>query len=199
MPSHSLLRLGRAAVFAAVCTALALTGHVAASDVAVAPWTVGAGCALMTALALLLTGHERSLPTILGGLFGGQFTLHVLFAAGQANAAAADLTAHPGHGVPDVPDGHGGAGMTVAHYAAALAAAWWLRRGEHAVWRLAREVTALALAPARALFTVALVLPPGLIRVPPAGDTVARPAGRILRHAVSRRGPPVRSRVLALG
>lgn len=198
MPSQALLRLGRAAVFAAVCTALALAGHLTASGATVTPWTVGAGCVAMTALALLLAGHERSLPTILGGLFGGQFILHVLFVAGQASAPGA---AHPGHGgqsVSAVPADHGGAWMTAAHYTAALVAAWWLRRGERAVWRLAREVTALALAPARALLATAPVLPRGLVHVPPAGSTVARPVGRMLRHAVSRRGPPVRSRVLAL-
>lgn len=197
MPSQALIRLGRAAVFAAVCTALALTGHVTASGDAVAPWTVGAGYAAMTALALLLAGHERSLPTILGGLFGGQFMLHVLFVAGQASAQGAAITAHPGHGGLEVPADPDGAWMTVAHYAAALVAAWWLRRGERAVWRLAREVTALALAPAQALLA-APDLPRGLVHVPPAGITVARLVGRMLRHAVSGRGPPVRSRVLAL-
>jgi hypothetical protein len=201
MPTQALFRLGRAAVFATVCTALALAGHMAASGGAVAPWKVGAGCAAMTALAMLLAGHERSLPTIMGGLFGGQFMLHVLFVAGQVTAAGAGgaMAAHPGHDGLAVPVVHSGAGMISAHYAAALVAAWWLRRGERAVWHLAREVAALALAPARALLAITPVVPGGLVRVPPTTATAVRLISRMLRHAVRRRGPPFRSRVLSLG
>jgi hypothetical protein len=78
-----------------------------------------------------------------------------------------------------------------AHVVAALVAAWWLRRGEAALWSLLR-------------WAVAFV--PGLAawwRDAPAPQTfrIARRPGRaaadaaplrqlLLRHAVSRRGPP---------
>jgi hypothetical protein len=193
-------RLGRAAVFATVCTALALIGHLAVSGRPVAPWTVGAGCAAMTALALLLAGHERSLPTIMGGLFGGQFVLHVLFVAGQATSAhpGMAMAAHaPGSADLVVPAVHSGAGMTSAHYATAVVAAWWLRHGERAVWRLAKEIAAHVLSPVRALLGIR-VIPRGLLRVPPTTAIAVHPVGRMLRHTVARRGPPLPSRVPSL-
>jgi hypothetical protein len=203
LPSHPTPhRLGRAAVFATVCTALALVGHLAVSGRTVAPWTVGAGCAAMTALAMLLAGHERSLPTIMSGLFGGQFVLHVLFVAGQTTSAHQGMVmaAHaPGSDAIVDPAVHSGAGMTSAHYAAAVVAAWWLHRGEQAVWRLAKEIAALVASPARALLGIVRVTPGGLLRVPQTTVTAVRPIDRFLRHAVARRGPPLCSRVPSLG
>jgi hypothetical protein len=78
-----------------------------------------------------------------------------------------------------------------AHVLAALVAAWWLRRGEAALWSLLRR---------------AVDFVPGLAALWRSSAPLHSPAGRrprasaeppplrqlLLRHAVSRRGPPAR-------
>jgi hypothetical protein len=85
------------------------------------------------------------------------------------------------------------AGMWLAHVIAALVAAWWLRRGEAAVWSLARTL-GLALITPLVLLAVALVAwtPP---RQAPAAAANSRNRllgpGRLLRFDLPRRGPPM--------
>ncbi|MFF1797027.1 hypothetical protein ACFVXQ_22895 [Kitasatospora sp. NPDC058263] len=92
--------------------------------------------------------------------------------------------------------------MLAGHLAAALAAGWWLRRGEAALWRLVR-ITATAArehwtTPLRTAFALAAALLRGLLGTPAgpgrrsgarAGDS-RPPARAALRHSVVRRGPP---------
>jgi hypothetical protein len=99
-------------------------------------------------------------------------------------------------------DSHGSSGlaMTLAHVAAAVVSAWWLRRGERAAWALARRFAALADRPIRLLRALldSSAVPAAPVRfVPVTAETV--PTERVLRHLVVRRGPPSRSRVLAHG
>lgn len=205
-PPHPLFRAARAVVFATVCVTLATAGHALAAREAVPGWAVVTGFGGVLAVTVLLAGHERSLPTITGGLLGGQFALHALFTkATVATTATAGAGAHDhaGH-VAQVAasDGSvltGGCGMTLAHAAAALLAGCWLRRGERAAWALARRVAAAADRPVRMLFALLAAEPAAPApRVPAAPAAVAVPAaGRALRHQVVRRGPPVRSRALA--
>ena len=213
MPIRPLLRLGRAGVFSAVCVALAAAGHAVVSDAPVAFWALTVGFAGLMALSVTLAGHERAFPTILGGLLGGQFMLHALFSAtGPEPPAPAPLPV-PGSGGSGGPgavdaDHHltalgahqPGLSMMLAHYVAALLAALWLRRGERAVWTLTRQVAALAGRPARALLTAAARTTSiiGPVRVPVTATVTVRPAGRMLRHALLRRGPPLRSTALSL-
>lgn len=182
MPSDPVFRLARATIFAAVCVALAVMGHATASHAAVPPGAVVVGLAGLTVVATMLAGTERSLGTILAGLLGGQFMLHVLFAVAQHGQHLAHQSASA------MP--HGGAGpMTLAHVTAALVAAWWLRRGERAVWRLARKVAAAAVRPLRALLSPPA--PPPARRPPyiPVIPGAALP-DEVLRHVLTRRGPP---------
>jgi hypothetical protein len=193
-PQRPLFRASRAVVFATVCVTLATLGHALASPAAVPGWAVLTGFGAVLGVTHALAGHERSLPTLAGGLLGGQFALHTLFASACAPAMA-------GHHPASVPGGGHGSGtaMTLAHVAAALLSAWWLRRGERAAWALARRVSARADRPIRLLLALLGVEPaPPTTRIPvvPAAD-VPRPAGRVLRHLVVRRGPPARSRALA--
>jgi hypothetical protein len=189
MPSAPVFRLARAVVFAAVCVTLATTGHVMISHAPVPPVAVGAGLAVLIAVATALGGAERSLATILAGLIGGQFMLHALFAAAQQGQNVP-------HGHPAPSAASGGTAMVLAHVAAAAISAWWLRRGERAVWGLARRVAAAAVRPARALLSAPAPLSP-----PPrlhGGATPAlEPLRAVLRHAVVRRGPPSPSTALA--
>lgn len=196
------LRTTRATVFAAVCVMLAAAGHAAAGETATL-WGMGLGFAGVLAVAWVLTGAERSLATIGGGLLGGQFVLHSLFVS---------LTPRPGGGgaamhhamaaSPSAGSGHGGAAMTLAHVVAAVVAAWWLRRGERAVWALARRAATLASRPFRALLSL---LNPAAVAAPAAPVRLrtsfawVRPGRSPLRHSVIRRGPPSCSTVLVRG
>jgi hypothetical protein len=202
-------RTARAVVFATVCVALAVLGHILAGGADVPGWAATAGFGGVLGVTLMLAGHERSLATILGGLLGGQFALHTLFTGAAAPAAphavpapmSAAMESAAMHAQVAHPAAHGGNGlvMTLAHCVAALVAAWWLRRGERAAWAMARWVAAAADRPVRlllALLTVERAVPPRPVPVVPAADA-GTVIGRVLRHQVVRRGPPPRSRALA--
>lgn len=167
------LRLVRASAFAAVCVTLACLGHLTASGEPMAPWAVCVGFLAVLGVANLLTGHERSLWTISGGLVGGQFALHSLFVASRC------------HPHPVVPGSSGsGPGMTTAHLLAAVAAAWWLRRGERALWALARRAWIRPLVLSDGCRTSVEPVPVAH-RAP-----TAPPAVTLLRYVHVRRGPP---------
>ncbi|MFH9295583.1 hypothetical protein [Streptomyces sp. NPDC017520] len=270
------LRLMRAAVFTAACVVLSAAGHALAAGAPVPAWTLLAGFLGVLAVATVLAGRERSLPSIVGALAGGQFLLHVLFAYGShagAPAAAAptggdnpvirfaaglvcgagpeQLTATDAHRIvssagidpatltgahghlPDggaagavgtaasaAPDGVWGIAqvcaavsallpslsMFLAHVLVALATGWLLRRGEIALFQLARlsahSAQALAagarLRSLRAALALVRALRAGAReqlmagpRVPRHSDDVPVPAaGDPLQHLVIRRGPP---------
>ena len=95
------LRCLRAGLFALVCTALALCGHVLAGGRAPAPLILAAGFAGVTVAGVVGLGRERGFVPIAGGLLAGQFGLHLLFmcsggmpdagrGAGSGPAALAD-------------------------------------------------------------------------------------------------------------
>ncbi|MQY35751.1 hypothetical protein SRB17_37430 [Streptomyces sp. RB17] len=83
------LRILRAAVFAAVCVALAACGHTLASCASVPLWTLGAGFVGCLLLVVPLAGRARSLPGIAALLALGQIALHTLFGLGQHGTAMA--------------------------------------------------------------------------------------------------------------
>lgn len=106
-----------------------------------------------------------------------------------------DTTAMAGHGSgPTLFDG--GLGMLAAHLVAALAAGWWLRRGEAALFRLLRlfrRLGATAVAPLRTVLALLFgTVPCGSapVTVRRTRASVPRPISAHLRHAVVRRGPP---------
>jgi len=167
------LRLVRASAFSAVCVALSCLGHLTASGEPIAPWAVGVGFLAVLGVAHLLTGHERSLRTISGGLVGGQFALHSLFFASGCQSH------------PVVHSSGSGPGMTMAHLLAAVAAGWWLRRGERAVWALARRVWIRPLVLSDGRRTTAEPILVGY------HAPAAPPAVTLLRHVHVRRGPPL--------
>lgn len=185
------LRLARASVFAAVCVLLTAVGHGTASGRPLGPGSVLAGFAGVLAVAFVLAGHERSLPTITGGLLGGQFMLHALF------TAAATGSGHHGdlQQLAAAPAGNG-AGMTSAHLLAALGSGWWLRRGEQSAWRLARQAAGALLRPLLLVFSVPVEQ---VRRVPAPPDAPAPRAAEALRHVLVLRGPPQGSRALRFG
>ncbi|WP_377270244.1 hypothetical protein [Peterkaempfera sp. SMS 1(5)a] len=92
--------------------------------------------------------------------------------------------------------------MLAGHLAAAVAAGWWLRRGEAALWRLVRLAASAVqtyAAPLRIVLAVARMLLRGLLGVsvvrPLRASWADRGGWRLpvpsaLRHSVVRRGPP---------
>ncbi|SOD63695.1 hypothetical protein SAMN06297387_11251 [Streptomyces zhaozhouensis] len=96
------LRLLRAAVFAAACSALAAAGHVLGGGARVPLWAVAAGALLTWTFALALAGRERrSWPGIALALALAQSALHLFFClAGHVGTAGG----HPGgHGPTGEP------------------------------------------------------------------------------------------------
>ncbi|MFB9526726.1 MFS transporter [Nonomuraea roseola] len=184
------LRLTRAAAFSAVCVLLAALGHVVAGGDGPPMWALGLGGGTVMALALALSGRERSTSTINLTLLGLQAGLHELFAPEGGGAV---LTLAHGHGA-----GLGSAlgsglgprlgedlGMLLAHLTATLITGWWLARGEAALWSLLRRLGHRLVGLLPAPTTISILQAP--VRVIP------RVAGRraVLRHIVSRRGPPL--------
>lgn len=88
----AVLRLLRAAVFAAVCVVLAAAGHTMAACATVPLWTLGAGFLGVLAVAAPLAGRARSLAGIAALLAVGQTVLHTLFGLGQHGTAAQSMS-----------------------------------------------------------------------------------------------------------
>ncbi|MBS2536266.1 hypothetical protein KGQ20_26225 [Catenulispora sp. NF23] len=226
MEPRSVAPNSRAAVFAAVCTLLAVAAHrlMSVSDIPVTAIALGAAAVFCFARIAAALG-ERRLATI-GLLVGGsQIGLHLLFQAAQAQSALsvqsvsslpsgsagtmsmpgmADIPAMGGMGgMPGMAGGSSSSflgtttGMTIAHVLAALVTAWWLRRGEAALfavvqragtagavlgasWRMVAEWAA-GVRPIRSAGPARSVVGVGIHR--PA-------AARVLLFSVIRRGPP---------
>jgi hypothetical protein len=172
-------RLLRTVVFAMVCLGLGMGAHVFAGGTVsgdamlVAFWL--AACA-----AYPVAGRERSVHAILPLLGGLQLALHLLFSlshAGSPGQAVAHAVHASGGLVPEL-------GMLVAHSWATVLTALWLARGEAVLWELLRRlavrllVVSLPPVPETPFFAGAVVEPP-----------VLRSA--VLRHVLSRRGPPM--------
>lgn len=207
------LRLLRAAVFTAVCVVLAAAGHSVASSRSVPVESLVLGWLAVFAVVAPLAGRERRMPAIAAVLAVGQLALHAVFNAGQLCAGAVTGTAVGQAGLdPSAPAGAPGAmpgmsatmmpqamahslcspPMVLGHLLAAVVAGWILRRGEAALWRLARGASGLA-----ALLRRAFTLLSGLTAWVPSSDAACPPpAPRArhrtvwLRHTLARRGPP---------
>ncbi|MFH9550061.1 hypothetical protein [Streptomyces sp. NPDC017435] len=193
MSASPAVRSLRAAVFAAVCVLLAAAGHGLATGDMPPPWADGAGFVAVFAAGWLLGARERSLPGIGAAMLTTQAGLHVAFGAAHSRAAARTMPAMRMH----MTSAHGthlhthAAPMsphaTAAHVLAALAASWWLRRGEAALWSLLRW--AVAFLPGLAAWWRGTPVPLPVPSIRPAAPAPFRPRP-LLRHAVSRRGPP---------
>ncbi|MEU0970675.1 hypothetical protein ABZ357_36640 [Streptomyces sp. NPDC005917] len=206
-------RTVRAAVFAAVCVLLAALGHVMMSSGPVPGWALAAGLLATGALGWALAGRERGLPLVVSAAVGAQTALHSGFSAAQAWTSQPnpvpsmdmasmhrDMTGMhmgPTHvdAVAYLRFGTGGAastGMLAAHLLAALLCGLWLGHGERAAFRILRAVAGRLTAPLRLL--LALPAPPGRPRPRPLRRRPDRaPRLLLLVHAITSRGPPVRT------
>ena len=202
MSASPAVRSLRAAVFAAVCVLLAAAGHGLAMGDMPPPWADAAGFVVVFGLGRALAGRERGLPEIGAGMLLTQAGLHLGFdaarrvtpmhstrMAGMPHMAHTHMSGHPMAHMAQYPHAVT-AHATVAHVVAALVAAWWLRRGEVALWSLLRRTAALVPGLAAWWHDAPLPAPVDGLRPAPAGPIRPRPL-LALRHAVSRRGPPI--------
>ncbi|MFI6486481.1 hypothetical protein [Streptomyces sp. NPDC050564] len=188
MSASLAVRSLRAAVFAVLCVLLAAGGHGLATGEGPPLRADGAGVLAVFAGGFLLGGRERSLLGIGGGMLAAQAGLHLGFEAARPRMAMNMHGAHMMHAHAHALTPH----ATAAHVTAALLATWWLRRGEAALWSLLRW--AVALVPGLAAWWR---VGTGPCPVRAHQDVVRRnaletwpPRQVLLRHAVSRRGPP---------
>ncbi|MFE6822342.1 hypothetical protein [Streptomyces sp. NPDC057690] len=203
MSASPAVRSLRAAVFAAVCVLLAAAGHGLATGDTPPLWADGAGFLAVFTAGWLLGARERALPGIGAATLATQAGLHVAFDAARSRTAPRTMPAMPmtsAHGVHAYGmHAHGmhlhahtasamTAHATAAHVLAALAASWWLRRGEAALWSLLRW--AVAFLPGLAAWWRGTPVPLPVPSLHPAAPAPVPLGQLLLRHAVSRRGPP---------
>jgi hypothetical protein len=212
-------RTTRSAVFAAVCVLLAALGHVLMSGSRVPAWALAAALALTGALGWALSGRERGLPLVVSAAVGTQTALHSGFSAAQvwtthtAPLGSMRMDTHmdmaamnmgsmhmgPAHTDPVEylgfgTDGTASTGMFAAHLLAALLCGLWLGHGERAAFRIVRAVAGRLVAPLRLL----LALPATPERPRPRlrrRRSYRAPRLLLLVHAITSRGPPVRTAV----
>lgn len=179
-----LLLLARAATFAVVAVGLAGTAHTLAGGAAPTPLVCVLSVVALTQLTMLLGPRERGWLPIAATLLLSQLVLHPVLMA---------FPAHPHSEAAHLRLVAGGAGqMEWAHVAAALATAWWLRRGEARAAQLASGTFAAASRPltaALALSVGASVPAPLRAVVRAVGDGFVLLPGDPGRSA-RRRGPP---------
>ncbi|TKK85399.1 MFS transporter [Herbidospora galbida] len=182
-PAGLALRFARSGSFAAVCVVLAAGGHQAAGGDGPTLGALAIGMLTVFGGAFALAGRERSLGVIGGVQVAAQFLLHELFTEGQTARVLIGPLTDPDHD-------HGGLGvslgMVLAHLTASLVTAWWLARGEAALWAVLRR---LGVGAWRVLKAPPVPALPRQTRVRAAA--VALSPVRPLRHAVVRRGPPL--------
>ncbi|MGN9842006.1 hypothetical protein ACTMTI_28150 [Nonomuraea sp. H19] len=169
------LRLSRAVVFATACGAVSAGGHALAGGGLVPFEGYLAGLLAVLATAYLIAGRERGPAAVLAATVGAQTVLHQLF---ERLAPAAG---------PDPAHAHPAPGMALAHLTVAALTAWWLLRGERALWLLIR------LYATRPPLIRLLVTAPAGFPLPswrPVTPDVPAYAGKTVSRAVSRRGPP---------
>ncbi|MFJ9893067.1 hypothetical protein ACIQPR_07005 [Streptomyces sp. NPDC091280] len=195
MSASPAVRSLRAAVFAAVCVLLAAAGHGLATGATPPLWADGAGFLAVFGMGWLLGGRERSLSGIGAAMLATQAGLHVGFGLARPRAAMAmaGMSTLPGHSMAAMrPTQAMTPHAVAAHVVAALVAAWWLRRGEAALWSLLRWAVALVPGLAAWWRDAPAPLPARTAGRPGRTAADAAPARQLLlRHAVSRRGPPV--------
>jgi hypothetical protein len=207
MTTSPTLRSARAAVFAVVCIAVSALGHTMVSPASIPLHALFPAWVVVFTAARCAAGRERGFGAVAALMLAAQGALHLWFAATtHAIAAHPATTCMSMPGMPPVmsmpascpvgseaalPPWAMSAAMLAAHLAAALAGAWWLHRGEAALYALGRM---LAIRTAH-LWTLLLLLRAPAPHPAPAAECWTDTAHTPLPLAavcfpVVRRGPP---------
>jgi hypothetical protein len=175
---------------------LAAAAHLAMSPAALPWWAIPGAFLAVFGSAAVSAGRERGLAPITVAMLASQLVLHLWFQVAQLYtvpsgdcAAMPDMPGMCGSSIPT----HSGSAMLVGHVLAASAAAWWLRRGEAAVFAVAARWRSRIVERIHCLLatTSRVQLPASDLTGPPpwpAADKAIQV--RVLRFAVARRGPP---------
>ncbi|MFC8125914.1 hypothetical protein [Streptomyces sp. NPDC057302] len=194
-------RLTRSTVFAAVCVSVTAPGHALMSGHTLPAWAVWCAFAAVAATAWCLTGRPRGALAVCGASVLTQLALHSAFTLSQTAAgpgpAPSTAPRHSGAGMAHMRTGQtesgfeAWAGMTSAHALAGLLCGLWLWRGEAAARRIGRALAAFVFAPLDRAVQRPSPLPG---HQPSSAVPLPLPGPRLplLRHVVSRRGPPRR-------
>ncbi|MFI6705563.1 MFS transporter [Nonomuraea sp. NPDC050478] len=175
------LRLIRAAAFAAVCVVVSACGHLFAGGGAISGSALVISLIASFALALACNRRERTREAVLTATVLAQLVLHQTFAQ-----------VAPG-GVTSTDHGHTNAGMALVHLTLALLSGWWLHQGESVVWTMLRL---WGVAPLRLLLLVLAspVRAPRCVRPVRSADRSGPRRSLEFTAAVHRRGPPALAR-----
>jgi len=185
----------------AVSTLVAALAHGAASGSWPTPLVLAAALPFSVLLGLALLGRRVSSPRIAIAVLADQTVFHLLFSTvGQAAPApAGGQAAHSAHGDPLAPLAllDGGAGLVVAipapemiagHVAAATLSFALLRGGWELILRAIARGAGLLI---RLLDAPAAPAPLPSRRRAPAAAPLLAVRSVVLRHTLSRRGPPL--------
>ncbi|TKK85176.1 MFS transporter [Herbidospora galbida] len=169
-------RVVRAAVFATVSVVLSVGAHAWAGGSTTAP-AVLVALTLSFLAGVALAGRERSARVIFPALAGCQAVLHLMFS--YAHSVEPMMAGHH-HATTLLPS----LSMLLTHAWAAGLTALWLARGEAVLWALLRRLEV------RLLLLLRMAVEPAHPQVAVPADRVVIPASALLRHEISRRGPP---------
>lgn len=215
------IRIVRAVVFAALSVVLSTGARLVVTGQPVPLDIVGLAFGFSLGTALILFAAERRYWAIVAVMVPLQVALNALFNVGQQSCppGSGRTSASSGWSVLACGGGSirpgllglaertphalvsltGGAALLllVVHLALALVAAWWLRRGEAALFAVLRTV-AIATWPGVSTLLVWLTTPVALPEppswAPPAAPEGLRDPQDALLDAASRRGPPALAR-----
>jgi hypothetical protein len=216
------IRLVRAAVFAALSVLLSTSARLVVIGQPVPLDIVGLAFGFSLGIALILFAAERRYWAITAVMVPLQVALNALFNVGQQSCPPAPGATSAASGWSVLACGGGsirpgllglaertpqalvsltGAAallLLAVHLVLALVAAWWLRRGETALFALLRTVAIVSWPGVSALLVwlmTPVALPETPSWAPPAAPDGLRGAQDTLLDAASRRGPPVLARV----
>ena len=192
-------RLLRAAGFVLVAAVLGVAGHLQVSATAVSPWLLVAVSLPVAFVGWRLSAGEPGTGTLGGCVVGVQLGLHLVLTlsaptAGISPAAAAGMTGMHSMAGASAIGGMGLGPMAAAHLCSAALAAWWIRRGERALFTTVRAGVAVRRLAAAFWFRLAAqpavtATDEGIRPVPSTGQPWLHSLVSVV-CSVKRRGPP---------
>ncbi|MFC4116627.1 hypothetical protein [Nonomuraea zeae] len=208
LAGRPVIRALRAGAFTAVCLLASAGLHLLVGGAAVRPGDLFVATAAMGVSAYALGGRRRGWPELLALCAASQYALHQLFTtpslidlplakspvASPAASLSTSLSTNSSTSLSASHEHGGGPAMLLVHVAVALAASWWLARGELALATLL-HLNATCLTGLRSLVAAAITVLALFEVSAPASSAPSRhrPVCRVpalLAQVLTRRGPP---------